>query len=40
MYLGDGQFIGATTYQAPMVRIDSLENPHWSHLLVARRRVK
>lgn len=40
MYLGDGQFISATTYQTPMVRIDSLDNPHWSHLLVAMRRVK
>lgn len=40
MYLGDGQFISATTYQAPMVRIDSLDDPHWSRLLVAMRRVK
>lgn len=40
MYLGDGQFISATTYQTPMVRIDSLDDPHWSHLLVAMRRVK
>ena len=40
MYLGGGQFISATTYQTPMVRIDSLENPHWSRLLVAMRRVK
>jgi cell wall-associated NlpC family hydrolase len=40
MYLGDGQFISATTYQTPMVRIDSLDDPHWSRLLVAMRRVK
>jgi hypothetical protein len=40
MYLGEGQFISATTYQTPMVRIDSLNDPHWSRLLVAMRRVK
>ena len=40
LYLGDGQFISATTYQTPMVRIDRLDDPHWSHLLVEMRRVK
>jgi len=40
MYLGDGKFISATTYQTPIVRIDSLDDPHWSRLLVAMRRVK
>lgn len=40
MYLGDGQFISATTYRTPTVRIDKLDDPHWSRLLVAMRRVK
>ncbi len=40
MYLGDGRFINATTWQTPMVRIDDLNQPHWSKLLVAIRRVK
>ncbi len=40
MYLGDGQFISATAHQTPMVRIDSLDDPHWAPLLVAMRRVK
>jgi cell wall-associated NlpC family hydrolase len=40
MYLGDTQFISATAYQTPMVRIDSLSDPHWAALLVAIRRVK
>jgi cell wall-associated NlpC family hydrolase len=40
MYLGEGQFISATTYQAPVVRIDRLDDPHWARLLVAMRRVK
>jgi cell wall-associated NlpC family hydrolase len=40
MYLGDGQFISATTYQTPTVRIDKLDDLHWSRLLVAMRRVK
>jgi cell wall-associated NlpC family hydrolase len=40
MYLGDGKFIDATTWQTPMVRIDDLNDAHWSRLLVAMRRVK
>lgn len=40
VYLGDGKFIDATTYQTPMVRIDELGDPHWASLLVAIRRVK
>ncbi len=40
MYLGDGKFINATTYQTPMVRIDDLNEEHWTRLLVATRRVK
>jgi hypothetical protein len=40
MYIGDGKFINATTFETPMVRIDNLEDPHWTRLLVAIRRVK
>lgn len=40
MYLGEGKFISATTYQTPAVRIDDLSDPHWASLLVAMRRVK
>jgi len=40
VYLGDGKFIDATTWQTPMVRIDDLNDAHWSPLLVAIRRVK
>jgi len=40
LYLGDGKFIDATTYETPMVRIDNLDDPHWTRLLVAMRRVK
>lgn len=40
MYLGDGKFINATTFETPMVRIDNLDDPHWTRLLVAVRRVK
>lgn len=40
MYLGDGKFINATTYQTPMVRIDDLTEERWTKLLVATRRVK
>ena len=40
MYIGNGQFINATTYDTPMVRIDTLNEPRWTKLLVATRRVK
>lgn len=40
MYLGEGKFINATTHITPMVRIDDLDDPYWTRLLVAIRRVK
>ncbi len=40
MYIGAGQFINATTYERPTVRIDNLDDPHWAKLFVAARRVK
>jgi gamma-D-glutamyl-L-lysine dipeptidyl-peptidase len=40
VYIGSGQFINATTYETPMVRIDNLDEPRWTKLLVAMRRVK
>jgi cell wall-associated NlpC family hydrolase len=40
LYIGDGKFINATTWQKPMVQICDLGDAHWSGLLVACRRVK
>jgi cell wall-associated NlpC family hydrolase len=40
MYLGEGKFIDATTYETPMVQIDELANPHWAGILVEIRRVR
>jgi cell wall-associated NlpC family hydrolase len=40
MYLGDNQFISATTHNQPAVRIDRLDDPYWSQLFVAARRLK
>jgi gamma-D-glutamyl-L-lysine dipeptidyl-peptidase len=40
VYLGDGKFISATTHETPVVRTDDVNDPHWSKLLVAARRVK
>ena len=40
MYLGDGLFIDATTYQRPLVRIDNLNEEHWTQLYVTARRLK
>jgi hypothetical protein len=39
-YLGEGKFINATTHRKPMVRIDDLNEPYWTELLVAIRRLK
>ncbi len=40
IYIGNGQFLDATTHETPAVRIDNLNDPHWSAILVAMRRVK
>lgn len=40
MYIGDGKFINDTTHEHPMVRIDDLNDPYWTKILVAQRRVK
>jgi len=40
MYLGEGRFINATTWERPMVRIDNLNEEHWTQLYVAARRLK
>lgn len=40
MFLGNGEFIHATTHQQPVVRVDRLDDPHWQKLFVAARRLK
>ena len=40
MYIGDGQFINATTNEHPVVQISRLDGDPWTKLLVACRRVK
>ena len=40
MYIGEGQFINATTWLHPVVQICDLGDPHWTRLLVACRRLK
>lgn len=40
MYIGNGEFINATTHEKPMVRIDSLDEPYWTRIFVAARRLK
>lgn len=40
MYIGDGQFIHASTNDHPVVQISRLDDDSWSHLLVAIRRAK
>jgi SH3-like domain-containing protein len=40
IYIGDGKFINATTHETPAVRIDNLDDPYWTKILVAMRRLK
>lgn len=40
MYIGEGQFINATTNGHPVVQIGRVDDEPWTHLLVASRRVK
>ena len=40
MYIGDGQFINATTNGHPVIQISRLDDPEWTKLLVACRRAK
>jgi cell wall-associated NlpC family hydrolase len=40
MYIGNGEFINATTNVRPVVQIDRLGDPHWTAIFVAARRLK
>jgi gamma-D-glutamyl-L-lysine dipeptidyl-peptidase len=40
MYIGDGQFIQATTNGHPVVQISRLDDEPWTHFLVTCRRVR
>lgn len=40
MYIGNGEFINATTFGKPVIQICRLDDPHWAELLVACRRLK
>lgn len=40
LYIGQGLFINSTTHERPVVRIDNLNEPYWTKLLVAARRIK
>jgi hypothetical protein len=40
MYIGNGEFIHASTHERPVTQISRLADPHWTQLLVATRRPK
>ena len=40
IYDADGRFINATTYQAPAVHEDRLDDPHWSAIYQGARRPR
>jgi hypothetical protein len=40
MYIGNGEFIHATTHERPVVQISRLADEHWTKLFVGARRLK
>ena len=40
MYVGEGRFLDATTYETPVVREDRLDDPHWSQIYQGARRPR
>jgi hypothetical protein len=40
MYIGNGQFINATTHERPVVQIGDLADPYWAKLFLTARRIK
>jgi hypothetical protein len=40
MYMGNGEFINATAHEHPVIQICKLDDPHWTKLFVAARRLK
>lgn len=40
MYIGNGEFINATTHERPVIQVDKLSDPHWNKIFVCARRVK
>jgi len=40
MFIGNGEFLSATTHQRPAVQISRLSDPHWTRQFVAARRLK
>jgi hypothetical protein len=40
MYIGGGEFIHATAHEKPVVQISRLDDPHWTEVYAAARRLK
>ena len=40
MYIGNGQFINATTHERPVVQISDLADPYWAKRFLTARRIK
>jgi cell wall-associated NlpC family hydrolase len=40
MYMGDGEFINATTHGHPVVQLSVLADPYWAKLFITARRIK
>jgi cell wall-associated NlpC family hydrolase len=40
LFVGEGRFISATTYETPVVREDRLDDPHWAEIYQGARRPR
>jgi cell wall-associated NlpC family hydrolase len=40
MYIGGGEFIHATAHEKPVVQISRLDDPHWTEVYAAARRLQ
>jgi cell wall-associated NlpC family hydrolase len=40
LYIGNGEFISASTHERPVIQITKLSDPHWAKAFVAARRPK
>ena len=40
VYIGEGEFIHATTHEKPVIQISKLSDPHWTKVFISARRNK
>ena len=40
IYIGEGEFIHATTHEKPVIQVSRISDPHWTKVFVSARRNK